>query len=297
MGASETTAVSRPRVGNWVGWVLVSGVLVWAYGSRMVMLVSRWWNEPDYSYGFLVPVFAVALLWSRRQMMESFVPKGSWWGLAFFALAALMRWASAYFYFELVDTVSLVPCLAGVVLFVGGWRALRWAGPSIVFLVFMVPAPGPVAGLLSHPLQRIGTIASTYILQTCGIPAVAQGNVILLTEGELGVADACSGLRMMMLFFTVWVGAVLLMKLALWEKVLILFSAVPIAVVANVVRITATGILYETAGAELAEAVYHDLAGWFMMPLAVVLLWGEMSIISRLYSAPKPKRDSRRPRL
>jgi exosortase len=258
------------------------------------MLVLRWWNEPDYFHGFLVPVFAVVLLWSRRGMMESFAPRGNSWGFAFLALTAAMRWAAAFFSYELLDPLSLVPCLAGVVLFIGGWRALRWAGPSIVFLVFMVPAPGVVGEMLRHPLQRIATITSTYILQTCGIPAVAQGNVILLTEGQLGVADACSGLRMMMLFFTVCVGAVLLMKLALWEKVLIVLSAVPIAVVANVIRITATGILYETASGELAEVMYHDLAGWFMMPLAVLLLWGEMAIISRLYYVPEPERHSRR---
>jgi exosortase len=287
MCQSQTAAIARLPTANRGGWILFSAVLVWAYGSPMAGLAFRWWNEPDYFHGFLVPVFAVVLLWNRRQMLESFVPQGSSWGLALFALSAAMRWASAYFYFRLLDPLSLVPCLAGVALFVGGWRALRWAGPSIVFLVFMIPAPGLVADLLSHPLQRIGTVASTYILQTCGVAAVSQGNVILLTEGELGVADACSGLRMMMLFFAVCVGAVLMMKLAWWEKVVIVLSAVPIAVVANVIRITATGVLYQTASSELAEAMYHDLAGWFMMPLAVALLWGEMGMISRLFPAPK----------
>lgn len=296
MCATKTDAVtfSVPRWANRIGWVLISGALVWAYSSPIRSLAARWWREPDYLHGFLVPVFALVLLWNRRRMMECFTPHGSSWGLAFLGLSAAMRWASAYFYFALLDPLSLVPCLAGLVLFVGGWRALRWAGPSIVFLVFMVPAPGVVGEMLRHPLQRIATIASTYILQTCGIPAVAQGNVILLTEAELGVADACSGLRMMMLFFTVCVGAVLLMKLALWEKVLILLSAVPIALVANVIRVTVTGILYETAGGEMAEAVYHDLAGWFMMPLAVALIWGEMGIVSRLYGVPQARRDSRR---
>lgn len=252
----------------------------------MALLVRVWWNDPDYVHGFLVPVFALVLLWTRREMMESITPQGSWWGLAFLALSATMRWGSAYFYFRLIDPLSLVPCLAGIVLLVAGWRALRWAGPSILFLAFMVPAPGVVAGLLRHPLQRIGTITSTYVLQTLGMPAIAQGNVILLTEGELGIAEACSGLRMMMLFFAVCVGAVFLMKSALWKKVLVVLSAVPIALAANVIRITVTGILYETASQELADAVYHDLAGWFMMPLAVVLLWIEMAILSRLFVAP-----------
>jgi exosortase len=213
--------------------------------------------------------------------------KGSWWGLAFLGLSAAMRWASAYFYFGTIDALSLVPCLAGVVLLVAGWQTLRWAGPSILFLIFMVPAPGLVGDLLSHPLQRIGTITSTYILQTLGIPAVAQGNVIFLTEGELGVAEACSGLRMMMLFAAVCVGATFVMRSGFWMKVLVVLSAVPIAVAANVMRITVTGALYQVASHNVAEAVYHDLAGWLMMPLAVVLLWAEMSLMYRLTTVPE----------
>jgi len=275
-----TTSVLRPA--SLVPGALMAAVLVWVYSSPIAGLVGRWWNEPDYVYGFLVPVFAVVLLWTRRGMLKSITLQGSWWGIAFFALSAAMRWVSAYFYFRLLDPLSLVPCLAGIVLFVAGWQALRWAGPSILFLVFMVPAPGFVADLLSNPLQRIGTITGTYVLQTSGIPAVADGNVISLTEAELGVAEACSGLRMMMLFFAVCVGAVFLMKCRMWKKVFVVLSAIPIAVAANVVRVTATGILHETTSHELAEAVYHDLAGWFMMPLAVGLLWVEMAMISRL---------------
>lgn len=257
-----------------------------AYAAPMAVLVRVWWSDPDYVHGFLVPIFALLLLWIRREMLESVTPQGSWWGLAFLALSAAMRWGSAYFYFRLLDPLSLVPCIAGIVLLVAGWRALRWAAPSILFLAFMVPAPAVVADLLRQPLQRIGTIVSTYVLQTLGIPAVAQGNVILLTDGELGIAEACSGLRMMMLFFAVCVGAVFLMKRALWQKVLVVASAAPIAVAANVVRIVVTGVLHEVASQELAEAVYHDLAGWFMMPLAVVLLWIEMAILARLFVAP-----------
>jgi len=280
-----TVPTSIPRPAYWAGWMILIGVMACAYSAPMAMIVHVWWSDPDHVHGFLVPVFALVLLWTRRKMLESFTPHGSWWGLAFLALSATMRWGSAYFYFRLIDPLSLVPCIAGIVLLVAGWRALRWAGPSILFLAFMVPAPDDFADLLRQPLQRLGTIIGTYALQTLGIPAVAQGNVILLTEGKLGVAEACSGLRMMMLFLAVCVGAVFLMNRAPWQNVVIVLSAAPIAVVANVVRIAVTGVLHETASPELAETVYHDLAGWFMMPLAVVLLWIEMAILSRLFVA------------
>ena len=261
--------------------VLVA-VLVWSYGEPILGLVRRWWNEQDYVYGFLVPVFAGYLLWLRRVMLAGVAWKGSWWGLPLLVVAGAMRWTSSYFYYGLVDPLSLVPCLLGLVLLAGGWKVLRWAWPAIFFLVFMVPLPGFVAGALSHPLQRIGTIMSTYIIQTVGIPSVAQGNVIVLSQAELGVAEACSGLRMMMLFAAVSVGAALMVRRSAIEKLVIVASAVPIAILANVARITGTAMLYETAGEKWGEAVFHDLAGWFMMPLAVALLWIEMALLSQL---------------
>ena len=100
---------------------------------------------------------------------------GSLWGLLLIAVAGSMRMASSYYYYDLLDPASLVPCLAGLTLFVGGWKALRWAWPSIVFLVFMIPLPGFLATVMGGPLQRLATVASTFMIQTLGISAVADG--------------------------------------------------------------------------------------------------------------------------
>ncbi len=284
---AETKPLPRQKtsLATWAAAALLLAVLGWSYYEPLSGLVRRWYNEPDYIHGFLVPVFAGYLLWIRRDMIQRITWKGSWWGLGLLAVAAAMRWASAYFYFALADPVSLVPCLAGVVLFACGWRALWWAWPAVVFLAFMVPLPGFVAGELSHPLQRIGTEASAYLVQTLGIPAVTRGNVIVLPTTELGVVEACNGLRMMMLFFAVCVGGALLMKRTLIEKLIIVVSAVPIAIMANVLRITVTAILYQIFPAKVAEAFFHDLAGWFMMPMAVLLLWAEMWVMEKALAA------------
>ncbi|HIQ20058.1 MAG TPA: exosortase/archaeosortase family protein [Planctomycetes bacterium] len=265
-----------------VGWAALIVALGWSYYSAMALLVGRWCREPDYSYGFFVPPFALYLLWVRRRTEKPLFGRGSLWGLLLLGLAAALRWASAYFYYGLMDPFSLIPCLAGVVLLVGGWSALRWAWPSIAFLVFMIPLPGFLADTLGRPLQRVGTIASTYLVQTLGIPAVAQGNVILLTNATVGVAEACSGLRMFMLFSAVSVGTAFLMQRSLIEKTIIVLSAPVIAVAVNVARITVTSILHEAASHELAEAVFHDWAGWLMMPLAILLLWVEIAVLARL---------------
>jgi exosortase len=285
------------RVGEWLvglgpatlaGAAVLIAVLAVTYGSAMAMLANRWWKDADQVHGFLVPVFAGVILWIRRDMVVDLAPRGSLWGLALLFVAGAMRWASAYFFFALLDPLSIVPLLAGIVLFAGGWRALRWAAPAIGLLVFMVPLPGFAAGLLSHQLQRVGTIVSTYTLQTIGMPAVSQGNVILLSEAQLGVVEACSGIRMMMLFFAVCFAYAFLVKRPLLDRALIIVSAMPIAVLANVARIVTTGVLHELVSHEAADTLFHDLAGWFMMPLAVVMLWGEMALWDRLLIAPRP---------
>ncbi|MHB8866411.1 MAG: exosortase/archaeosortase family protein [Pirellulaceae bacterium] len=269
---------------------LIVAVLVWSYGSAMWYLVERWWNEPDYTYGFLVPLFAGYLLWHRREMVQAIRYRGSWWGWVLIAIAAVMRWGSVYLFLKLPDPASLIPCLAGVVLVIGGWAALRWSWPALFFLGFMVPLPGQVAGILSHPLQRVGAIVSTAIIQTLGIPSVARGNIIVLPETELGIAEACNGLPMMMLFFAICVAAVFLSNRSWIEKLIILASAAPIAVLANVIRIAGTAKLYQVGGVELGNKFFHDLAGWFMMPLAVLLLWALLWMLDHALVIPQTEK-------
>jgi exosortase len=267
------------------GWILLCFAAVFSYAACLAGLAGRWWSDPDYLHGFLVPIFAAYLLWSRREMFRGLQSQGSRWGLALLGICAAMRWASAYYYYELLDPASLIPGLAGLVLFLGGWKVLRWSAPSIAMLVFMIPLPGFLATLMAHPLQRMATIASTYMIQTVGVPAVAEGNVISLGDSQIGVAEACNGLRNMMLFIAVCSALAFMMKRPLLERAIIMLSAVPIALIANLVRITATAVLHSMSHHDLANTTYHDLAGWFMMPLAVVLLWVELAILRRVFVA------------
>ncbi|MEX0613819.1 MAG: exosortase/archaeosortase family protein [Pirellulales bacterium] len=268
-----------------LGWLALAAALAWTFALPLGVLVSRWYGDPAYSHGFLVPVFALALLWYRRHLARPASTPGSAWGLLIIALAALMNLASAYWYYVLLAPYSLLPCLAGICLWLGGWPKFRWAWPSIAFLFFMVPLPGRFADMLGHPLQSIATKAGTYALQLIGIPAVAEGNVILLTEGKIGVVEACSGLKMMILFFALATAVAIVINRNFWEKLLIVASAVPIAVISNVARIALTAAVHEWFGAKAADIVFHDFAGFLMMPLALGLLGLELAILSRLFIA------------
>lgn len=263
--------------------LLVLGVgVVWGYWPTLLRTASRWQRDPQYSHGFLVPVFALALLWLRRERLASVEPAFNWWGVALLLAAAGVYLAGGYFFVSWLDGVSLLVCLAGLAVLAGKGAALRWAGPSIAFLAFMLPLPYRVQAALGQPLQRIATAASTYVLQTLGLPATAEGNVILLGDMRIGVVEACNGLGMLVLFFAVSTAVALLGRRPAWEKAVLVASAVPIAVLANVVRIVATALLNEFAGGGVADAVYHDWSGWLMMPLALALLGAEMALLARL---------------
>jgi len=281
----QESASRKSRLITWSAAGLLAAIFVAAYWSAMATLVQRWYHDPDYLHGFLVPIFAAILLWYRRDMLgeAGSGEHGSRWGLLLIAVAGAMRMISAYYYYTLLDPASLIPCLAGLTLFVGGWKALRWAWPSIVFLIFMVPLPGFVAGRLGGPLQHLATVASTFLIQTIGISAVAEGNVISLADSQIGVAEACNGLRNMMLFLTVCVGLVFISRRTVAEKVIIVLSSAVIALLANVVRITVTAILHQMVSHQAATTLYHDLAGAFMMPLAVVFLWLELAYLNRVF--------------
>jgi exosortase len=263
-------------------------VLLWAYWTALGDAADRWADDPLYSHGYLVPGFAALLLWLRRGKLTSTELRPSWWGLAILAAAAATRLLGIYFHFEYLDPLSLVPSLVGALVLLAGWGYLRWAWPSIAFLFFMLPLPFSVSEALAGHLQLMATEASTFLLQTLGRPAVAEGTLIHLNEGTLNVEQACSGLRMLMIFFALSTAVALLMRKPLWERLVVCASAVPIALLTNLLRITATGLLHDTAGKEVADAVFHDLAGWLMMPVALAFLGLELKLLGRLLVVPPP---------
>jgi exosortase len=270
------------RKNTLIATVLLGGLLLWAYGSTLGEVAETWSSNPQYSHGYLVPAFALFLLWTRRKQLGDEPLQPSWWGLPLVLLGTLLHLAGARLYLDWIGAAAVLPMLAGLALTLGGIRALRWSWRAIAFLVFMLPLPYRVEVALAHPLQRLATVASTYVLQTVGFAAVAEGNVIIMEETRIGVIDACNGLGMLVTFFAVTTAVAMLLKRPLVDKIIIVLSALPIALLANIIRIAVTGILAELVGAWIVDLVFHDLAGWLMMPLALGILWLELQIFNRL---------------
>jgi exosortase len=265
---------------------LLSLCLLWAYWPVMRGMERHWASDPRYSHGYLVPAFSLYLLWARRDRIETTRSQTSWWALPLLVVGMAGLLLGQRYFFGWVEAASLLPCLAALSLMVGGWTVLRWALPSIGFLLFMIPLPYRAEVALGYPLQRIATLASTYVLQTLGMPALAEGNVILMSgHTRIGVAEACNGLGMLLMFLAYSTAASLVIRRPAFDRILVILSAVPIAIAANVTRIVVTGALQVTVGKELAGIVYHDLAGWLMMPLALATLWAELWLLANLLVA------------
>ncbi|MBX3436934.1 MAG: exosortase/archaeosortase family protein [Planctomycetaceae bacterium] len=326
---------------------LVTVTCLWAYWPAFVEIADKWDRRPEYSHGWMVVMFSLFLLWSRRGMLQGNDPQAesigtlllgigglawigpwvlqssgawvstvqwlgiglaplgfsllvaswigeedvrpSWLGLPLLLLAAGGRILAADYYYEWFDFLSLIPFIAGLVLLLGGWRILNWSWLAILFLFFMIPLPFTFEVALRDPLQRIGTLASTFVMQTMGLPAFSEGNRVIVNDVPINVSEACSGLRMMMVFFALSVGLAIVLDRPAWQRLLIAASAIPIALITNITRITTTGLLYVWGYNQLAEDVFHDFAGWLMPPMGLALLWLELWYLDHLFIVDEKK--------
>jgi exosortase len=275
----ESTARFRPAL---VTASLAFAALLWAYWPTLIEMAWRWAHDPQYSHGYLVPAFAAYLLWMRRERLQGRDIRPAAWGAGILLVAVGLRLAGAYFHYSYLDQVSLLPCLAGIVALAGGGAALAWATPAIAYMAFMVPLPYSVSLALSAPMQAIATTSSTFLLQALGRPAISEGNLIQLNEIELNIVEACSGLRMLVVFFALSTAVAMFIRKPLWERMTIAASAIPIALVANILRITVTGVVYEIMGNGYGGNLFHDVAGWLMMPVGLAFLGLELLILGKL---------------
>ena len=280
------------RIQPTVPALIIGGLLMWGYFPTVRDLVMKWATEPQYSHGFLVPLFSLYLLYRSRERMPTTTAPMPIVGYAILAAALACRAGGAILFFLPLDALSLVLCITGIVFLFGGLPVVRWCWPALVFLVFMVPLGYQIERMMGAELQKIATISTTFLLQCLGQPAVSEGNQILIGEVRLGVVEACSGLRMLMTFAALSVAAVFLLERHWIVKGLILVSAVPIALSTNILRITATGLaniwLEHYAGKADVLQFMHDFNGYLMPVVGLTFLVTELWVLRHLLIEPEP---------
>ena len=216
------------------------------------------------------------------------------WGLAAL-LGGLML--SAYGIFpgrnDYAWDVGMIVTLFGIVLTLGGWKIMRIAWFPIVFLICALPWPGLVYSQIASPLQAFAARVSVMVLQTVGMDASYGGTKIFipqyapdgarLTDRALNVAEACAGLRSLMTFISVAAAVAFLSARPLWQKLVITFSAIPIAIFCNVLRVAGQGLIDNYIGREWSEGFAHQFAGMVMLLPAFFLIMLVCWVVDQLF--------------
>jgi exosortase len=274
-----TTAVKPAyevvRSRDWIAAAIVLVVaLTFAY-AKLLAYSFHEWLKPDYSHGFLVPLFSAYLIYLWWPEAPRKIRWPNPWGLAFLAggMAIFAYEERVNLGKEWFQGLSLVIDLCGTVVLLGGWSALKWCWPAIAFLMFMFPLPHSVEHRLGAELQVLAARCSEFVLQTVGYATYRDGVILHVKDQTLEVQNACNGLSMLLTFVALSVGMAMLITRPWLDRAIILVAAIPVAILANVIRISLTGVLYNEGGKELGDRLFHDFAGWMMMPFALLVLW------------------------
>jgi exosortase len=266
----------------YVAPAIVAVVLGWSYAPNLRNLVAIWNQDPNYSHGFLVIPVALVIAWRRWAEAESPPITPSWWGwlalVGVLAVRAVCYERGA----EWTETATLLPVIACLALAACGWPLLGRIWPAIGFLVFLLPLPQGINSILAQPLQHLATLGSCALMKLTGLWVVAEGNVILVGGDQLEVAAACNGLSMLMCLAATVAAMTVLVAMARWKRVVLFLSIIPIALISNIFRISATGWCYHLFGADVGGHFAHDAAGWLMMPVALALVGLELGLLAWL---------------
>lgn len=257
--------------------------LAWSYWQSISDLVVFWISNQDYSIGMLVPPVAIYLVWRRREALARLPVRACAAGFGILIVAEVFRYLGLYFGIGSADRYALVFCLIGMVVLIFGrsiaWN-LRWV---LVFLFLMVPLPARIHEMVALPLQEAATSATVFGLEVLGFFVVREGNVLRLDESTtVAVTEACSGLRMMTSFVFIAALLAFLIDRPKWQRVVLLLLSIPIAVASNALRGVVTASLMYYSESELARQGIHDIAGWAMMPLALIMSIGILKLMSVL---------------
>lgn len=278
MKPNSTYLVDFPKI-NLLFLLVALGV---AYATIVPGMVSDWYNDENYSHGFLVPLISAYFLSQNWTELKATPLRPSNAGLLVIigSLVLLLLGFIGTEYFTMRS--SLVFLVAGIVLYWFGWGVLRLAALPIAFLIFMVPIPYIVYDALAFPLKLLVTQASVAVLKMLSVPVVSEGNIIMFPQTVLEVADACSGLRSLMSLITLAVAMAFLTQKSTVNRTILILSAVPVAIATNMFRVIVTGFLASHYGAAAAEGFFHEFAGMAVFILAMVILSTESAILRKV---------------
>jgi exosortase len=256
------------------------------YRDVFVRLLDAWTNDGNYSHGFLIIPLALYLAWERRDRLTAIAPAPSNWGLVIIggSLAVLLAGVLGSELF--LTRISMVGVVIGASLFLLGWQHLRILTFPIGVLLLMIPLPAIIFNQIAFPLQLWASRFGESVLNGVEIPVLREGNVLILANTSLEVAEACSGIRSLISLLTLGIVFGSFTDRRASVRTIVALSTIPIAIVANGVRVAGTGVAAHYIGREAAEGFLHEFSGWILFLVAFALLALVQRLVIRVMPAP-----------
>jgi exosortase D (VPLPA-CTERM-specific) len=266
--------------------VTVAALSLWLFWDGLAYMWAAWSESPEYSHAILIPPIAAFLIWQQKDRLEQIPFEGSWWGVCVVLLGGgLLLLGQLATIYTLVQYAYLVT-LCGLVLAFTGRRAFRWLGMPLLILIFMIPLPQFMLSNLSAQLQLLSSQLGVWFMRLFGISVYVEGNVIDLGGYKLQVAEACSGLRYLFPLATLGFLMAYFYKGALWKRVVLFLSSIPITLLMNSIRVGTIGFMVDHWGIGMAEGFLHEFQGWAVFMVCSVLLLGEIALLNRFGREP-----------
>jgi len=244
-------------------------------------LIYTWLNNSNDSHGMLVPLISAYLIWQKRSDLQKTPVSVNGWGVVILCISLILYMLSIAGYMVFVSRSMIVFSLIGLVLFNFGTAIFSLIKFPLFYLLFMIPVPVSIYGIVAFPLQLFATRVSELLLHFVSIPVYREGNMLYFAQTQLEVAEACSGLRSMTAFIMLSFLFAYMMKTRCWPRIAIILSAIPMALFANILRVTGTGILAHFYGSRVARGFLHEFSGLAVFALGFVLLFVEYLLLNR----------------
>ena len=272
---------------NLIKFLSCAALLVIAYIPTIRWMIERWMqNESYYSHGFLIPIISLFVAWQRKDVIGKAKVSSEMAGLWIAALGIIIHIICATLRVYFISGFSLVFVLYGMVLFFFGREVMRQLVFPIFFLLAMVPLPLVLISNLTVKLKLFAAQCSTFILNHIGFPSVRDGSIIRMPNSYIAVEAPCSGLRSLIALITLGLLFAFAMKTSYLKKALVLLSAVPIAIAANILRIILLATVNDLYGEKIAMGFFHDFTGFLVFVVAFAGLWAVVKVL-------EPKEGSR----
>jgi exosortase len=270
IGSNDGRGAGKYR---WLPYAIIAVLLVAIYYRIAGKLVYDWYTLPDYSHGFLVPLFAGYLIWDKRKTLSATPVRQTWSGISLIVFAIVVLILGVYGVELFTTRMSFIFLMGGLVWTFFGSKMLRELRFPLLVLILAIPIPAIIFNHITFPLQLLASRIASDILPMLGVPVLQEGNVIQLPVMKLEVAEACSGIRSLMSLFALAVFYGYFLERTTKRRVILALASIPIAVAANVVRIVGTGLCVQYWDPDKALGFFHEFSGWVMFVISLCCLY------------------------